>query len=103
MKEGRMTDTLKGELVAQFGQQPLPASDNSSHDGDDVGATVEHGDGEPKRGTLAWLQAQPTVTLADGTTVPACHRIPEGAELAQPDADSHCRVIVGGERCKGTR
>jgi|SRR5215471_1773992 len=93
-----MTDTYGEEIVevvASDGQQEAQAP----HDAGMAGAD----DGEPKRGTLAWLQAQPTVTLADGTTVPACHRIPEGAELAQPDADSHCRVIVGGERCKGTR
>src|SRR5215471_6190125 len=96
MKEGRMTDTLKGEQIEQAvvsdGQQAAPAPHDAGHD-----------EGAPKRGTLAWLQAQPTVMLADGTTVPATHRIPEGAELALPSADSRCRVTVGGERCRGTR
>src|SRR5215471_19492753 len=97
MKEGRMTDTLKGEQIEQAvvsdGQQAAPAPHDAGHD-----------EGAPKRGTLAWLQAQPTVMLADGTTVPACHRIPAGAELVPPDADRRCRVLKPeGERCKGTR
>src|SRR5215831_1076486 len=71
---------------------------------DEVVTSTEGGEGTaPKRGTLAWLQAQPTVILADGTTVPACHRIPEGAELAQPGEDSRCRVIANERRCRGTR
>src|SRR5215831_9209236 len=73
---------------------------------DEVVTSTEGGEGTaPKRGTLAWLQAQPTVTLADGTTVPAPHRIPAGAELAQPQGieDKRCRVVIEGVRCKGTR
>jgi len=61
-------------------------------------------DGEaPKRGTLAWLEAQPTVEY-DGYAVPVCHRIPAGAKLASPDADSRCYVIGhDGERCRGRK
>ena len=60
---------------------------------------------EPRRGTVAWLQAQPTVTLTDGTTVPTCHRIPAGAELAPPGGieEARCRVMIEGTRCKGKR
>src|SRR5215470_15031658 len=59
---------------------------------------------EPRRGTLAWLQAQPTVTLPNGETGPACHRIPAGAELVPPDADWRCRVLKpDGKRCAGKR
>ena len=92
-------------MTNTYGEQPEPsvASNGQQASHDDAGSAADDAV-EPKRGTLAWLQAQPTVTLADGTTVPATHRIPAGAELAQPDADSHCRVIGSdGERCRGTR
>ena len=98
-----MSDTLKGELVASTGQQPLPESDNSDPESAGPALASSEGDADqPKRGTVAWLQAQGTVEF-DGVAVPTCHRIPEGAELAQPSEDSHCRVVIKGERCKGTR
>src|SRR5215475_2269131 len=45
----------------------------------------------PREGTLAWLELQPH-ELVLGLELPACHRIPEGSELAEPDG-SHCRVV----------
>jgi hypothetical protein len=68
-----------------------------------VEATIEPAphDGEvtPKRGTAAWVVAQGTVELA-GEQVPACHRIPEDASLAEADGGK-CRVTyASGERCK---
>ena len=97
------TDSIPALLT---GGDLLPGSDNESHAIPDDASVAGEGADEPKRGTLAWLQAQPTVTLADGTTVPACHRIPAGAELAPPQGieDKRCRVLKqSGERCKGVR
>jgi hypothetical protein len=56
---------------------------------------------EPKRGTLAWLQARPTVDFA-GLSLPDVHRVPEGAEIGEPDGH-RCRVVIDGARCGGTR
>lgn len=53
---------------------------------------------QPREGTLAWLQQQPHEDVL-GLQLPACHRIPEGATLAE--ANGHCRVIkLGAERCR---
>ena len=58
----------------------------------------------PRVGTLAWLGTHDLIAY-DGVMLPSCHRIPEGASLAPPDAaDTRCRVTyTTGERCKGTR
>ena len=44
----------------------------------------------PREGTLAWLQTQRHVDVL-GLQLPHCHRVPEGATLAE--ANGHCRVI----------
>lgn len=54
----------------------------------------------PRRGTLAWVKAQGTVDR-NGEAVPACNRIPVGAELAaKVEGDRRCRVLNSDARCK---
>ena len=60
---------------------------------------------EPKRGTLEWLRLRPLVEVC-GLLVPDCHRIPDGASLAEAEPDTgRCRVIHvdGRGRCGAPR
>lgn len=61
-------------------------------------------DVQPRPGTLAWVAAQDVVEHL-GAQVPACHRIPEDASLAELEpANTLCRVVsADGQRCRGTR
>lgn len=54
----------------------------------------------PRRGTLAWVQAQPTV-LVLGRVLPACHRIPDGSVFRTDDErGSRCALVKpGGKPC----
>ena len=85
-----MTDTV-GEvgtdLVAR--EDDLTAA-ALTHDGNDA----------PKRGSIAWVQAQGTVER-DGRQVPACNRIPADATL-DPSTTSCMVVFNDGTRCRGT-
>ena len=56
-----------------------------------------------KKGTLAWLQAQPQVEW-QGVLVPACNRIPDGSSRHAGEDDGKCRVIrPDGRRCGASR
>jgi hypothetical protein len=57
----------------------------------------------PRKGTIAWLQLQNTVEV-DGWSVPACHRIPEGATIRRGEDNGRCRVVkVDGKTCGAVR
>lgn len=68
-----------------------------------MGEAIEVLPVEPKRGTRDWVLAQPVIDR-DGTLVPVCHRIPEGASLLAGEDDGFCRVLwPDGRRCRATR
>jgi hypothetical protein len=57
----------------------------------------------PRPGSLAWLQALPSVEV-QGFELPNVHRIPEGGSLVVGDDDGRCRVTFpDGHRCGATR
>lgn len=83
-----------GSEAQESGEQNAHATMRDSANSVELETPIE----PPREGTLAWLQQQPHVDIL-GLSLPTCHRIPEGSQLAE--ANGHCRVIKpSGERCR---